>query len=139
LFQNDYIPVLRAGRNHQTVSMAWTTSFGMSNWLMGQHSWLTALVMPSYDRVFKLLEVNRQRQDFLRLYVHLLLERPARLDGKWLGSLNSKAITYRLEKGQPSLAYDLEAGLAAALPGSKLAIGRWQTLMGAHWALPVEP
>lgn len=137
LFQNDYIPVLRASRNHQAVTISWMGSFGLSNWLMGQHSWVTALYMPNYERVFKILEVTRQRQDFLRLYVHLLLERPATLDSKWIGSLNSKAITYRLENGGPSLSYDLDAGLAATLPTSKLSIGRWQTLMGAHWALPV--
>lgn len=135
LFQNDYLSVLNGIRTHQPATLGWAGSFGAGNWVLGQHSWFTALLMPDYSRVGKLFELAHQRQDFLRLYVRLLLERPVCIESEWLGSLKVKGLTYRLENGKPHLSYKLPSDLVSQLPTPQPGPACWQSLMLPLWEI----
>ncbi len=148
LYQNDYYPYLEAARARRPQFSGNMTQYTTSSWFLGQHSWMSQLMMPNFERVVSLLEVSHQRQDFLHLYTELLLQKrqgrlPKELSPQWLGRLDPVHISYRVEKGEPHLEYDLESGLAQALPkarGVKRNGGaRWENLMHAHWVLPVAP
>jgi hypothetical protein len=146
LFQNDFFPYVQAARAGQPLP-APATDLTALGWLLGQHSWMAQLMMPNFERVMSLLEISRQRQDFLHLYAELLLQKrqgklPDRLTPELLKGLTAKSVSYRVEKGEPHLEYDLDARLARALPTSgarKPGAARWENLMQAHWVLPVAP
>jgi len=146
LYQNDYFPAIQAMRAHQPVNLAWVSQFSVMNWLLGQHSWVSGTVFPNFNRISGLLELGRQRRDFLHLYAELLLQQaegklPSSLDPKSLGRLVPGRVSYLNAKGQPQLTYEIDPVLARQLPGVPPA-GRssaaWQTLMQPHWALPVS-
>lgn len=147
LFQNDFYPFLKAARARQPVSSGWLGQSTFVNWLMGQHSLTSPVLIPNFDRVMSLLELARQRQDFLHLYVQLLLQKrrgglPKELSGQELGKLDPKRLNYRVEKGEPHLEYVVDPALATSLPqlkGQRSGASRWENLMHAHWAIPVAP
>ncbi|MBS2039615.1 hypothetical protein JST97_31810 [bacterium] len=139
LYQNDYAPMLIAMLKHQPLPGLGSSSFGWGAWFLGRHSWLTAMVMPNYDRVLKTMEIVQKRQDFLRLYVRLLVERPSSLNHTWLGSLDPKSLVYQLENGEPHLSYSLAPALASLLPAPQAGPPAWQALMRPTWALPGAP
>jgi len=147
LYQNDYYPFVEAARARQPFNTNWVNQFSLLKWFMGQHSLASQSLLPNFERVMNLLEVSRQRQDFLHLYVELLLQKrlghlPKELSPQWLGKLDPNHLTYRVEKGEPHLEYDLDSGLAKALPQASApsrGSARWENLMRPRWAIPVAP
>lgn len=147
LFQNDYYPYVQAARSGTALPVPQPAQGGLLGWVTGQHSSMAQLSMPNFQRVQALLEVSRQRQEFLRLYAELLLKKkqgkmPVSLSPEESRGLNFKSLRYRLEKGEPRLEYDLDSRLAQALPQAgrrQPGSARWENLMQAHWVLPVSP
>lgn len=147
LFQNDYYPFVEAARTRQPFNTNWVNQLSLLNWFLGQHSLTSQSLLPNFERVMNLLEISRQRQDFLHLYVELLLQKrlgrlAKELSPQWLGKLDPNHLTYRVEKGEPHLEYDLDSGLAKALPRASApgrGSARWENLMRPHWAIPVAP
>lgn len=148
LYQNDYFPPLELARAGHPPSSAQMPKYTALSWFLGQRGFMSQLTMPNFERVTTLLDVSRQRQDFLHLYVQLLLQKrqgrlPKELSSQGLGTLDPAHLSYRVEKGEPSLQYDLNPGLAQGLPKAsgvkRNGAARWENLMQARWALPVAP
>lgn len=147
LFQNDYYPLVEAARTRQPFPTSWLNQSVMPAWLLGQHSLTSQTLLPNFERVMNLLEVSQQRQQFLHLYVELLLKKeqgglPKELSAQWLGRLDPKRLAYQVEKGEPQLEYDLEPGLAQTLPPAgpqRSGAARWENLMRPRWSIPVAP
>lgn len=145
LYQNDYTRCLEAARSGRPVPNSVYTD---ANWYLGRQGWLSSMTMPNFERALSLLEVSHQRQDFLHLYTELLLYKrqgrlPKELSPQWLRRLDPTHVSYRVEKGEPHLEYDLDSGLARTLPKASGAkrngAARWENLMQAHWVMPVAP
>ena len=88
LYKNDLLPMLESGQD--TGSLALQDS-PRGDWLIGRHSILSQVSVPSMIKVRGNYHVIEKRQAFLHLYVQLLLARQA--GGRWPDSLLEIKVT----------------------------------------------
>lgn len=85
MYQNDYYPILEKARQGDYSSPDWFARFGWSQWLTGQHAYLSSMAIPNSTKAHFQLDLSRKRQAFLHLYVELLLARQK--TAKWPANL----------------------------------------------------
>jgi hypothetical protein len=145
LYKNDYVPMLMdvaAQRPPQSPS----SKGGATPWLLGQHGYVSDMMIPNLNKAILLSRLAQQRQAFVHLYVRLLIlqlqkQLPDSLQAaaiKPLAGLNLNQVSYRSRPLRLSL--QLEPELSAVSPETfdKSISPRWQSLSGPNWLLPKE-
>ena len=148
LYKNDYLPMLldieAKGSTQRTLPRE-----SLGQWLLGQHGYASAVIMPNLNKAILQCQLARRRQAFLHLYLKLMILRsqghlPETLEKlvasgfKPLGGLDLGRVEYRVKPLR--IRHKLEPELAAVIfqPAGWSGSGRWDNLLRPEWVLPGE-
>ncbi|MBT9587485.1 hypothetical protein IV102_29355 [bacterium] len=148
LYKNDYLPMLldieATGSTQRVLPRE-----NLGQWLLGQHGYASAVVIPNLKNAISQSQLARQRQAFLHLYVKLLILKsrghlPATLAQlvsagfKPLGDLDLDRVEYRVKPLQIRLKLEPELAAVTFQPAGWAGSVHWDNLLRPEWVLPRE-